>query len=118
MVGGDYVARELGLLAHDGRLILLAFLGGAQATVSLSDIIFRRLLITGSALRPRTLAFKAALAQGLRETVWPLIENGAIRPVIHATFPLAQAGSAHVMMESGQHIGKIVLTCAAQPSDD
>ena len=111
MVGGDYVARELGLLAMDGRLILLAFLGGAQATLSLSDIIRRRLLITGSALRPRTIAYKAAIARGLRETVWPLIEQGAIRPVIHATFPLEDAAKAHTLMESSQHIGKIVLTC-------
>ncbi len=118
MVGGDYVARELGLLAPDGRLILLAFLGGAQATLNLSDIVFRRLIVTGSALRPRTIAFKAELARGLRETVWPLIEQGAIRPVIHATFPLEQAVNAHMLMESGQHIGKIVLTCRAPASTD
>ena len=111
MVGGDYVARELGLLAPDGRLILLAFLGGAQAALNLSDIIFRRLLITGSALRPRTIAFKADIARSLLETVWPLIEQGAIRTVIHATFPLEDAAGAHRLMESSQHIGKIVLTC-------
>lgn len=111
MVGGDYVARELELLAPDGRLVLLAFLGGAQATLNLTAIIFRRLLITGSALRPRTIAFKADLARGLLEKVWPLIEDGSIRPVIHATFALEDAASAHRLMESGQHIGKIVLTC-------
>lgn len=116
MVGGDYVPRELGLLALDGRLILLAFLGGAQSSVNLQEIIFRRLIITGSALRPRTIAFKADIARGLREKVWPLIEQGAIRPVIHATFPLEQAAKAHTLMESSQHIGKIVLTCQAPSS--
>lgn len=111
MVGGEYVQRELSLLPMDGRLILLAYLGGASATVNLADIVFRRLVITGSALRPRSIEFKADVARKLREKVWPLIESGAIRPVIHATFPLEQAARAHELMESSQHIGKIVLTC-------
>ncbi len=110
MVGGDYVPREIGILAPDGRLVLLAFLGGAEASLPLGDIVFKRLLITGSALRPRTIEFKARIAQQLRERVWPLIESGAVRPVIHSTFPLDEARSAHALMESSQHIGKIVLT--------
>jgi NADPH2:quinone reductase len=110
MVGGDYVAREVSLLAADGRLVLLAFLGGAVANLPLADIVFRRLVVTGSALRPRSHAFKAGIARALREEAWPLIEAGTVRPVIHATFPLAEAWRAHELMESSAHIGKIVLT--------
>jgi NADPH2:quinone reductase len=109
MVGGDYVPRELKCLAADGRLSLIAFLGGTKATLDLSDILFRRLTITGSTLRPRSVEYKAAVAQALRQRVWPLIDAGAIRPVIYRTFPLAQAADAHALMESGAHIGKIVL---------
>jgi NADPH2:quinone reductase len=109
MVGGDYVPRELKCLATDGRLSLIAFLGGTKATLDLSDILFRRLTITGSTLRPRSVEYKAAVAQALRQRVWPLLETGAIRPVIYRTFPLAQAAQAHALMESGAHIGKIVL---------
>lgn len=111
MVGGDYVARELGLLAPDGRLVMLAFLGGAAATVNLGEIVYKRLIVTGSALRPRSVEFKAEIARALREKVWPLLEAGTVRPVIHSIFPLAQAGRAHELMESSLHIGKIVLTC-------
>lgn len=114
MVGGDYVARELDLLAPDGRLLLLAFLGGATATANLSAIVFKRLVVTGSALRPRSIEFKGEIARGLREKVWPLLEAGTVRPVIHATFPLEQAAQAHTLMESSQHIGKIVLSCETQ----
>ncbi len=110
MVGGDYVAREIGVLAPDGRLVLLAFLRGAEAALPLGDIVFKRLVITGSALRPRTVAFKAEIAQQLKEKVWPLIEAGSVRPVIHSTFPFEEAWRAHALMESSQHIGKIVLT--------
>jgi len=110
MVGGEYVAREISLLANDGRLILLAFLGGADCGISLREIVFRRLVVTGSALRPRSVEFKAQVAHELREKVWPLLEAGVVRPVVHATFPLAQASRAHALMESSQHIGKIVLT--------
>jgi len=112
MVGGDYVARELALLAADGRLIMLAFLGGANATIPLGDIVFKRLLLTGSALRPRSIEFKARIAQELRQQVWPLIESGSIRALIDSTFPLDQAPAAHALMESSRHIGKIVLTMA------
>ncbi|HEU5283170.1 MAG TPA: NAD(P)H-quinone oxidoreductase, partial [Burkholderiales bacterium] len=109
MVGGDYVPRELKCLATDGRLSIIAFLGGTRATLDLSDILFRRLTITGSTLRPRSVEYKAAVAQALRQRVWPLIEARAIRPVIYRTFPLAQAAQAHALMESGAHVGKIVL---------
>jgi NADPH:quinone reductase len=110
MVGGDYVAREIACLADDGRLVLIGLLGGVKAEVPLAQILLRRLTLTGSTLRPRAVAYKAALAQALRERVWPLVEAGKIKPVIHATFPLAQAADAHRLMESSAHIGKIVLT--------
>ncbi|MEI7967841.1 MAG: NAD(P)H-quinone oxidoreductase [Betaproteobacteria bacterium] len=110
MVGGDYVPRELKCLAPDGRLSLIAFLGGSVATLDMSDILYRRLTITGSTLRPRTVEFKTAVARALRERVWPKIEAGAIRPVIHSVFPLAEAARAHTLMESSTHVGKIVLT--------
>ncbi len=110
MVGGDYVPRELKTLADDGRLVLIAFLGGAKATVDLNEIMRRRLVVTGSTLRPRPVAVKAAIAQALLKNIWPLLESGKIRPVIHATYPLAEAARAHALMESSAHIGKIVLT--------
>jgi NADPH2:quinone reductase len=89
---------------------LIALLGGAKSEVDLSQILRRRLSITGSTLRPRPVAFKAAIAAKLREKVWPLLESGAIKPVIYRTFALEDASSAHRLMESGEHIGKIVLT--------
>ena len=110
MVGGDYLPRELSLLAQDGRLLMLAFLGGAVSTLNLSEIVFKRLVVTGSALRPRSIEFKGRVARELREKVWPLLEAGTVRAVVHATFPLDQAARAHALMESSQHIGKIVLT--------
>jgi NADPH2:quinone reductase len=110
MVGGDYLDRELKCVADDGRIVIIAFLGGAKATVFLNDILRRRLTVTGSALRPRPVEFKGAIARNLREKVWPLIESGKIKPVIHETFPLAEASRAHALMESSAHIGKIVLT--------
>jgi putative PIG3 family NAD(P)H quinone oxidoreductase len=109
MVGGDYVPRELKTLANDGRLVLIAFLGGAKATVNLADIMMRRLVLTGSTLRARTAAVKADIARSLRDQVWPLIEADRMRPVVHAKFPLDQAADAHALMESGTHVGKIVL---------
>jgi NADPH2:quinone reductase len=109
MVGGDYVERELKCLADDGRIVIIAFLGGAKATLNLSEILRRRLVVTGSALRPRPVEFKGAIAKNLRERVWPLIEIGSIKAVIHETFPLEQAAKAHELMESSAHIGKIVL---------
>jgi NADPH2:quinone reductase len=110
MVGGDYLDRELKCLADDGRIVIIAFLGGAKATVFLNDILRRRLTVTGSALRPRSVDFKGAIAKNLREKVWPLIESGKIKAIIHKTFPLAEASKAHALMESSAHIGKIVLT--------
>ena len=110
MVGGDYIDRELKCLADDGRIIIIAFLGGSKATLYLSDILRRRLTVTGSALRPRPVEFKGAIARNLREKVWPLIEAGRIKAVVYKTFPLAEAAKAHELMESSAHIGKIVLT--------
>jgi NADPH2:quinone reductase len=109
MVGGDYVPREIGCLADDGRLVLIALLGGGKATVPLGQILMRRLTLTGSTLRPRPLAFKAKIAAQLREHVWPLLEAGKIKPVIYQTFPLAEAAQAHALMESSTHVGKIML---------
>jgi putative PIG3 family NAD(P)H quinone oxidoreductase len=109
MVGGDYVARNIAALAADGRLVSIAFLKGAKVEVNLMPVMLKRLTLTGSTLRARSVAFKAAIAQRLREKVWPLIETGRIKPVIHATFPLARAADAHRLMESSAHIGKIVL---------
>ncbi len=112
MVGGDYVPREIACLADDGRLVIIALLGGASATVPLGQILRRRLTVTGSTLRPRPVAFKAQIAARLREHVWPLLEAGAIKPVIYKTFPLADAALAHALMESSEHVGKIVLEVA------
>jgi NADPH:quinone reductase len=109
MVGGDYVAKELKCLADEGRLVFIAFLRGAKAELDLAQVM-RRLTITGSTLRPRTPEFKAAIAASLRQKIWPLIESGRIKPQVYRTFPLAQAAEAHRLMESSQHIGKIVLT--------
>ena len=110
MVGGDYVPRELKCLADEGRLVFIASLGGAKAEIDIFEIQRRRLVITGSTLRPRPIEFKGAIARRLKEVIWPLIEAGKIKPVIFKTFPLAQAGEAQKLMESSQHIGKIVLT--------
>jgi NADPH2:quinone reductase len=110
MVGGDYIPRELKALADDGRIVLIAFLGGSKAQVDLAEVMRRRLVITGSTLRPRSVEFKAAIAQQLRQKVWPLLDQGKITPVIHATFPLTEVAQAHALMESSAHVGKIVLT--------
>lgn len=110
MVAGDYLQREIDCLADDGRIAVIALLGGAKATLDMSQILRRRLTMSGSTLRPRDIAFKAAIAGKLRDRIWPLLERRQIRPVIHQTFPLAEAAEAHAMMESGVHIGKIVLT--------
>lgn len=110
MVGGDYVARDLEILAPDGRLVFIAFLGGSKAEVNFLPVMVKRLTVTGSTLRPRPVAFKAAIARALEEKVWPLLEAGRVKPVIHRTFPLAAAAEAHALMESSAHVGKIVLT--------
>jgi len=109
MVGGDYIPRELKALADDGRIVMIAYLGGSKATVDLGEILRRRLTLTGSALRARPVEFKANIANALQDKVWPLIESGKIKPVIHATFKLTDASKAHQLMESGTHIGKIML---------
>ena len=110
MVGGSYVAREIGCLAEDGRLVIIAVQGGVKAEFNAGLVLRRRLTITGSTLRPRSLEFKTTIAAALKEKVWPLIASGAIRPVIHSTFAAADASLAHTLMESNAHIGKIVLT--------
>lgn len=110
MVAGAYVPREVDCLADDGRLSIIALLGGAKATIDVGQVLRRRLTITGSTLRPRSVEFKAAIAQRLHEHVWPLLDCGKIKPVLHSAFPLADAAQAHALMESGAHIGKIVLT--------
>jgi NADPH2:quinone reductase len=109
MVAGDYLPREIACLADDGRIALIALLGGAKATIDLGEVLRRRLVISGSTLRPRPVAFKAAIAANLLEHVWPLFEQGKIRPVIYKTFPLEQAAEAHALMESSTHVGKIML---------
>jgi NADPH:quinone reductase len=112
MVGGDYVPRELKCLADDGRLVFIAVLGGWKTELDISEVLRRRLTLTGSTLRPRPVEFKGAVARSMREKIWPLIEAGKIKPVIYKTFPLAQASEAHKLMESSQHIGKLVLAIA------
>lgn len=109
MVGGDYVPREIDCLADDGRIVLIALLGGAKATLDLGQVLRRRLTISGSTLRARPVEFKAKIAASLQQRVWPLIEAGAIKPVIFKTFPLEQASAAHALMETSTHVGKIVL---------
>jgi NADPH2:quinone reductase len=110
MVGGDYVTRNLDLLAVEGRLVQIAFLKSSRVEVDLMQVMRRRLTITGSTLRPRSPEEKGHIARQLQDQVWPLIERGLIRPVLHAVFPLDQAAAAHRMMEEGHHIGKILLT--------
>ena len=109
MVAGDYIPREIDCLADDGRIALIALLKGAKAEIDLGQVLRRRLSISGSTLRPRPVAFKAAVARNLRERVWPLFEQGKLKPVIYRSFPLAQAAEAHALMESSTHVGKIVL---------
>lgn len=114
MVAGDYVAREIECMAEDGRLVIIAVQGGVKSDFNAGLVLRKRLVITGSTLRPRPVAFKGAIAKALREKVWPLLESGAVKPVIHSTFAAdgepSGAAQAHALMESNQHIGKIVLT--------
>lgn len=110
MVAGSYVAREVECLAEDGRLVIIALQGGTKAEFNAGLVLRKRLTITGSTLRPRPLAFKTAIAAALREKVWPLMASGRIKPVIYRTFAAADASQAHALMESNQHVGKIVLT--------
>jgi NADPH2:quinone reductase len=109
MVAGNYVPRELSALADGGRIVLIALLGGAKAELNLNEVLRRRLTVTGSTLRPRPIEFKAQIAAQLKEQVWPHLEAGRIKPVVHRVFPAAQAAEAHALMESSTHVGKIVL---------
>jgi NADPH2:quinone reductase len=110
MVAGDYVAREVQCLADDGRLAIIAVQGGTASAFDAGLVLRKRLAITGSTLRPRSVAYKTALARSLREQVWPLLEAGRIKPAVHAVFPAAQASDAHALMESSTHVGKIMLS--------
>ena len=110
MVGGDYVGRNLALAAVDGRVVNIAFQAGFEATVNFVPLLVNRVTLTGSTLRPQTADAKAAIAGALLDRVWPLLESGAIKPVIHHRFPLSEAAAAHAMMESSEHIGKLLLT--------
>jgi NADPH:quinone reductase-like Zn-dependent oxidoreductase len=109
IVGGDYISRNLDLLAVEGRLLQIAFLKQAKAELDFSVMMRKRAWITGSTLRPRTPEEKGVIARDLHEHVWPLLEQGVVTPVIHETFPLEQASEAHRLMETSSHIGKIIL---------
>lgn len=110
MVAGNYIDREVKCVNEDGRIVIIAVQGGTKSEFNAGLVLRRRIAITGSTLRPRPVAFKAAIAQALQKNVWPLIEGGKIKPVIHSTFPAEEAAKAHALMESNQHVGKIVLT--------
>ncbi len=110
MVAGPYIPRDLDCLALEGRLVVIALLGGSTAEIDLNALMRRRLTLTGSTLRPQSVEAKGMIAAALRRHIWPHLESGAIRPVIDSTFPLAEAAKAHARMESGAHIGNIVLT--------
>jgi NADPH2:quinone reductase len=110
MVGGDYILRNLKVLALEGRLVQIAFLKGSTTEINLLPLMMKRQTLTGSTLRPRSVAEKGVIADALRKKVWPLLDAGSVAPIIHATFPLAKAADAHRLMESSAHVGKIVLT--------
>ena len=113
MVGGDYVPRNLACLADDGRHVSIAFQRGAKTEIAIGDVMRRRLTLTGSTLRPRSVAFKTMVADEIARTVWPYVEGGKLKPVIDSTFPLTDAAGAHALMDSGGHVGKIVLEVGA-----
>ncbi len=111
MVGGPYIPKNISLLALEGRLVQIAFLQGPMVEkFNYLPVMVKRLTLTGSTLRPRTLAQKAEVAAALREKVWPLLDSGAVKPLIHATFPMEQTREAHALMESSAHLGKIMVT--------
>jgi NADPH2:quinone reductase len=110
MVTGTYLQREIDCLADDGRIVVIAIMGGSKSEVNTGQILRRRLTVTGSTLRPRPVAFKRQIAKQLYEQVWPLLNSGKLKPVIYKTFPLEQAADAHRLMESSEHVGKIILT--------
>jgi putative PIG3 family NAD(P)H quinone oxidoreductase len=109
MVAGSYIPRNIECLAREGRLVIIALLGGTKAEVDFRPVLQRWLTVTGSTLRPRSLEEKGRIARALEKEVWPLLESGEVAPVIHATFPLAEAAAAHRLLESGTHVGKVVL---------
>ena len=109
MVGGDYLPRDIDCLAPDGRLVMIAFQRGPKAELNFAKVMVNRLTITGSTLRPRSVIEKGGIAADLERNVWPKLEAGEIKPIIHTTVPLAQAAEAHALMESSAHIGKIML---------
>jgi len=109
MVGGDYLQKNIKIAAEDGRIVIIAAMNGFKTEINLLQIMQKRIKLTGSTLRSRSLDFKKRIASNLIESVWPLLETGKIRPVIYRTFPLSQAGSAHQLMENNEHTGKIVL---------
>jgi NADPH2:quinone reductase len=110
MVAGPYIAKNIRLLGIDGRLVQIATLEGSKdPNFDLLPVMMKRLTVTGSTLRPRSIADKATIANSLREKVWPLLAAGKVKPVIHATFPIAEVAKAHALMETSQHIGKIML---------
>ena len=109
MVAGDYVPRNLQCLAEDGRYVVIAVLGGAMATINIAQLMVRRVTVSGSTLRIRSDSFKSLVAQEIAQNVWPIVEDGKLRPAMDRVFPLAEAGAAHQRMEAGEHIGKIVL---------
>ncbi|MBK3803299.1 zinc-binding dehydrogenase [Azospirillum brasilense] len=110
MVGGDYIARDIGIMAPDGRHVSIAFLQGPKVSINMFPVMTKRLTLTGSTLRARSVEEKGRIAAALREKVWPLLEGGTVKPVIHKVFTLEQAAEAHALMESSAHIGKIVMT--------
>lgn len=110
MVAGSYVQRNIEAAAVEGRIVVIAVQGGAKAEIKANMLMVKRLTLTGSTLRPRTVAQKGAIAEAVRKNVWPLLASGRVKPIIHATFPLAEASEAHRLMESSNHVGKIVLT--------
>ena len=113
MVAGSYVAKEVECLSEDGRLVIIAVQGGVKSEINAGLVLRRRLTLTGSTLRARPVAFKATIARALLKNIWPLLERGRIKPVIHSTFAVVDAPQAHALMESNQHVGKIVLTWGA-----
>lgn len=110
MVGGDYVLRNLACMADDGRHVSIAFQRGSRAEIALPTLMQRRLILTGSTLRPRSVEFKTMVAEEISKTVWPYVEGGRLKPVIDSTFPLSEAAKAHARMDAGDHVGKIVLS--------
>jgi NADPH2:quinone reductase len=109
MVAGSHVAREIKCLAEDGRIVIIAVQGGVESQIDAGLVLRKRLVITGSTLRPRPVSFKTAIAKSLRQNVWPWLAAGRVKPVIYQVFPAAQAAAAHTLMETNQHIGKLVL---------